>query len=190
MKQTKELILKTAKKLFAKKGLTDTTMDDVAKEARIGKGTIYHYFESKEQMYCQILDDDMAGIKESLIKMVAAETEPDKKFRAYMLGRMQSMQKFSAFYAMFKKDYVDYYGYIKKAYDKYQDFEMSNVRQFLQEGLEKGILIVEDIDFTTLMLTQVIKGLEYQFAMEKEEDIEKKVNILMNIIYKGLLKNK
>jgi AcrR family transcriptional regulator len=190
MKQTKELILKTAKKLFARNGLTKTTMDDVAKDARIGKGTIYHYFESKEQMYCQIIEDDMSIIKEELISSMAAEAEPDKKLTAYFMNRMKSMLKFSAFYSMFKQDYVDYYGYIRKAYEKYQDFEMNSIRQCLKDGADKGLFNVADLEFTTYAIVQGIKGMEYYFATEKPEELERKVNILMDIALRGLLKNK
>ena len=190
MKQTKELILKTAKKLFAKNGLTETTMDDIAKEARIGKGTIYHYFESKEQMYCQIIEDDMAGIKEELVKAMGSESEPDKKLHAYIMTRMMSMLKFSSFYSMFKQDYIDYYGYIKKAYGKYRDFEAGSIRQCLKDGMEKGMFNVEDLEFTTYTFAQLIQGMEYHFAMEKTEDVERKVNMLMNVILRGLLKNR
>src|ERR1035437_6545495 len=111
MKETKDIIFRTAKKLFAKNGLTDTTMDDIAKDTHIGKGTIYHYFESKEQVYCLIIEQDMNEIKKELETIVASENTPDKKLSAYIMGRMKLMSKFSGFYQMFKKDYVDYYGY-------------------------------------------------------------------------------
>jgi AcrR family transcriptional regulator len=83
MKETRELVIRTARKMFAKKGVTETTMDDIAKEAKIGKGTIYHYFDSKEELYCVILDIDFAEAKAELEKVVSLETEPDKKIAAY-----------------------------------------------------------------------------------------------------------
>ena len=188
MKETKDLIFRTAKKLFAKNGLTDTTMDDVAKEAHIGKGTIYHYFESKEQVYCLIIEQDMAEIKKELEKVLLAENMPDKKLSAYMLARMRFMTRFSGFYSMFKKDYIDYYGYIKKAYEKYQDFELESVRQCIKEGTDKGIFSVEDIEFVAFSIVQMIKGLEYHLATEKDDEVVRKVNIVMNMILAGIRK--
>jgi AcrR family transcriptional regulator len=190
MKHTKDLILKTAKKLFAKNGLTETTMDEVAGDARIGKGTIYHYFKSKEQMYSHILDDDMANIRQELTAVLNSESEPDKKLRAYILGRMRSMLKFSSLYIMFKQDYIDYYGYIKKTYDKYLSFELESIKSCLKEGMEKSIFRVDDLEFTTYAIAQGIKGLEYYFASEKEENIPVKVNILADIWLTGLMKAK
>ena len=188
MKETKDLIFRTAKKLFAKNGLTDTTMDDVAKEAHIGKGTIYHYFDSKEQVYTLIIEQDMDEVKKELEKAVAAEGTPDKKLAAYIMVRMKLMSRFSSFYQMFKTDYIDYYGYIRKAYEKYQDFENGNIRQFIKDGVEKGVFQVEDQEFVSFVIVQTIKGLEYQLAMEKPEDVEKKVGTLLKMLLTGIVK--
>ena len=97
MKETRELVIRTARKMFAKKGVTETTMDDIAKEAKIGKGTIYHYFDSKEELYCVILDIDFAEAKAELEKVVSLETEPDKKIAAYIHARLKLMGKLSGF---------------------------------------------------------------------------------------------
>jgi len=49
--QKKIEILRAAGKVFYIKGFEGTKMDDVAKEAGIGKGTVYEYFESKKQLF-------------------------------------------------------------------------------------------------------------------------------------------
>ncbi len=51
-------ILKAAAKRFAKHGLNKTTLDEIARDLRIGKATIYHYFESKDQLFFATLDYD------------------------------------------------------------------------------------------------------------------------------------
>jgi AcrR family transcriptional regulator len=81
MKETRELVIRTARKMFAKKGVTETTMDDIAKEAKIGKGTIYHYFDSKEELYCVILDIDFAEAKAELEKWFRSRPSRIKKLR-------------------------------------------------------------------------------------------------------------
>lgn len=43
-----EAILKAALKVFTHRGIKDATMDEIAQEAELGKGTIYYYFSSKE----------------------------------------------------------------------------------------------------------------------------------------------
>ena len=49
-----EAILKVAQKIFLSKGLEQTTIDDIAAKAELSKGTIYLYFQSKEDLYISV----------------------------------------------------------------------------------------------------------------------------------------
>jgi len=51
----KNQIIKAAAKRFARHGLNKTTLEEVARDIRIGKATIYHYFESKDELYLEVL---------------------------------------------------------------------------------------------------------------------------------------
>lgn len=55
----KKLILKSARTLFFKKGFNKVTVDEIAKSSELGKGSIYLYFSSKEEIYAQILLNDI-----------------------------------------------------------------------------------------------------------------------------------
>src|SRR5437763_10999302 len=73
-----------ARKLFAQQGYADTVVDDIAGEAGIGKGTLYLYFPSKEQVYLAALMEDARKLNRMTREsMAAAETWRDK-LRAYM----------------------------------------------------------------------------------------------------------
>ncbi len=50
-------ILTAAAELFFHKGFTASTLDDIALKAEFGKGTIYNYFSSKEEIYLSIVED-------------------------------------------------------------------------------------------------------------------------------------
>ncbi len=54
---TKERILKIALQEFIRKGYRETSLSQIAKQAGLTKGGIYHYFSSKDDLYYQILTD-------------------------------------------------------------------------------------------------------------------------------------
>ena len=62
----KNNIIESAKKLFNTKGVEQTTMDDIAKEADYSKSTIYVYFKSKDEIYYSIAGEYMNLLKERL----------------------------------------------------------------------------------------------------------------------------
>jgi len=55
-KERKNQIIRAAAKRFARHGLGKTTLNEIARDVRIGKATIYHYFTSKENLFYQTLE--------------------------------------------------------------------------------------------------------------------------------------
>jgi AcrR family transcriptional regulator len=55
-KERKQNILKAAEKRFSRHGLNKTTLDEIARDLRIGKATIYHYFITKEELFFKTID--------------------------------------------------------------------------------------------------------------------------------------
>ena len=53
--QRRQLIIFKALELFAKKGYSDTKIGDIAKAANMSVGLMFHYFESKEQLYEELV---------------------------------------------------------------------------------------------------------------------------------------
>lgn len=50
-KERKEEIIRAAAKRFGRHGLGKTTLEEIARDVRIGKPTIYHYFKSKDELF-------------------------------------------------------------------------------------------------------------------------------------------
>jgi len=62
----KKLILKSARTLFFEKGFNNVTVDEIAKSSELGKGSIYLYFNSKEEIYAQILLNDIDNFNQHI----------------------------------------------------------------------------------------------------------------------------
>ena len=76
-----QLILTVAKKLFATNGYLGTTIDDIAHEANIGKGTVYNYFYNKEQLFYTIFSQINKPFIEELKTLKFSLLEPEEKIR-------------------------------------------------------------------------------------------------------------
>jgi len=64
------LILEAARKLFFAKGFKNVTVDQIAKYAELGKGSIYLYFISKEEIYAQILLNDINKFHQQALSLL------------------------------------------------------------------------------------------------------------------------
>jgi AcrR family transcriptional regulator len=70
-------ILRAAGKVFPKKGFHKTLVDDVAREAGIGKGTIYRYFSHKEDLFFTILENAMDEMHRRMISVRKIRNNPE-----------------------------------------------------------------------------------------------------------------
>ena len=60
-------IQSAAKKVFLKNGFKSTTMESIAREAGISKGTIYLYFKNKEEVYIALMMPVLEELGKNLI---------------------------------------------------------------------------------------------------------------------------
>ena len=73
MASKRERILNAAEALFAEKGFSAATVEEVAKRAGIGKSTVYEYFGSKDEIFRQTLK---AGLESYLDAMKGRLRQP------------------------------------------------------------------------------------------------------------------
>ena len=183
------VILTVARKLFGRYGLRKTTVDEIAREARVGKGTIYNYFKSKEEVFQAVVEEEAQIFKNEMKKAVDSQTAPEKKIRAYVITRMQIINQLANFYSSFKDEYLEYYSFIEKIRERYTDYEIFTIKEILKEGINKKVFSIKDLDLTAFAVVIAMKGLEYYWAMEQDPlEVEKKIDILLKIFFNGILK--
>jgi len=79
--QTRNRILETAVTLFSKNGIDNTSIEELAHKAGIGKGTVYTYFETKRQIVKALCDNQLENTRKEL----AAKTNPDSSLKDQMV---------------------------------------------------------------------------------------------------------
>ncbi len=79
----KNTILKAARKLFFERGFKSVTVDDIAAKSEVSKGSIYLCFESKEEIYAQILIGDNQALYKRVKNFVATEATASQLLLEY-----------------------------------------------------------------------------------------------------------
>lgn len=75
--ERKAAILAAAEKVFVSKGVGMATMDDIAHEAELSKGTLYLYFDSKDELYLEIA---VRAVRDVVAAFEEAESIPGEGF--------------------------------------------------------------------------------------------------------------
>jgi AcrR family transcriptional regulator len=81
-------ILNATDRLLVRYGYKKMTIDDLAQEVGIGKGTVYLYFTSKEEIALSHVDRIVERMKERLKEIAAADAPPDERLREMLLTRV------------------------------------------------------------------------------------------------------
>ncbi|MEO0226199.1 MAG: TetR/AcrR family transcriptional regulator, partial [candidate division WOR-3 bacterium] len=61
MKEMRQRIMESAVRLFVRKGFFKTTVDDIARSAKVAKGTVYLYFRDKVDIYINIIEEQLSS---------------------------------------------------------------------------------------------------------------------------------
>ena len=185
----KEIIIKVSQKLFARFGLLKTTVDEIAKLARVGKGTIYHYFTSKEEIFAEVIDQEEQFLKKQIKDAIDGETTAEKKLRAFILTKMECMKNLANYYSALKDEYLDHYSFIEKVRQKNFEEDRKVVMAILKDGIKKSVFEVKNPGLTSLAVVSALKGLEYSWTIEDSMvDIEKSLDNLLMVLFKGIEK--
>lgn len=160
---TYQLIVEVARQLFARKGLTNTTMNDIAQEANKGRRTIYTYFNNKNDIYWAVITSEMNRLYEKLEAVVNKDLPPNEKLEAYIDARLEGIREIvlrnGSLRAEFFRDITE----VERARKKIATGEIDLLRRILDEGVSKGKFIVHNSLATATILHCAFKGLEVPY---------------------------
>lgn len=80
----KGAILSTASRLFARKGYANATTSEIAREAGVAEGTLYHHFGSKDGIFLTLFDETMEGYLAGIEAILAGGTSGKETLSAFV----------------------------------------------------------------------------------------------------------
>jgi AcrR family transcriptional regulator len=101
--QTKDLIAKTALRLFRERGYEATTMRAIATEAGVSVGNAYYYFASKEELIQRYYEHSQEDHTEACASVLAQEREFRARLRGVLRARIDTLQPYKEFAGKFFK---------------------------------------------------------------------------------------
>ncbi len=99
-----ERILYAACQLFAESDFQNVSMEEVAVSAGVGKGTLYNYFQSKEDLYFSILQSRLEKLLEVLEKAYSNRNDFIRNLRSLILHLYKFMAKHSYFHQIWNRE--------------------------------------------------------------------------------------
>ncbi|MBI5722514.1 MAG: TetR/AcrR family transcriptional regulator [Planctomycetes bacterium] len=155
----RRLILQAAEKVFDANGYAATTIDAVAAQAGISKGSIYNYFKNKEDLFHQVFATAVASSEADIGKLIAQGTARQKleRFFDYWFGRLEFIRLIARLVLEFWATATrDKQGEFSKNMQENYHRHVSLIQGIIDEGLRTGEFSVK---FNSRMASTLIMGL-------------------------------
>ncbi|MBN1104150.1 MAG: TetR/AcrR family transcriptional regulator [Deltaproteobacteria bacterium] len=85
-------IIQAATKIFAKKGFFHAKVSDIAREAQVADGTIYLYFENKDDILISLFEEQMKAVLDNMIEELSKEKDAVKKIEKFALTHLRLIE--------------------------------------------------------------------------------------------------
>lgn len=161
--KTRNKLVDVARQLFAKYGVENTTMNDIALVSEKGRRTLYTYFKSKEEIYWAVVESELEMLTEEMKKVSEKNISPDEKLIELIYARLETIKQVVYRNGTLRADFFRDIWTVEACRKDFDKNEMKLFREVLSEGKEKGVFTIDDVNMTAEILHYSIKGIEIPF---------------------------
>ena len=144
--RVRKKIIDTASRLYAKKGYTATSIEEISEKAGVTLPVTYHYVKKKSEIMKMIMEDLLHSFREALTKEIHEIEEPEEKLAVAtgLYFKVLEKQKDKALLIYSKSGVLDESA---KAKIMQLEVEVSEIfGKIIKEGIEKGVFRPVDVD--------------------------------------------
>jgi len=190
--EVREQLVQAARQVFVRFGYKKTALDDIAREARKGKSTIYYYFKSKDDIFKAVIDAEAEIRAKTIDEQISIIDDPQQKLKTYIYVRMLTLKKVGNYYEAIKNDLLDNLYFVNSLRTNHFDAEINLVKNLLLEGIEKGIYTIQNPELTAKTIVTLLQGFEVPLILKNlsDEELQKSVDEMLNILFFGIVTKK
>lgn len=187
----REAIRKAVLNVMAEYGQEGVTMQRVANEAGLAKGTLYLYFEDKDDLLEDTIDWCFCPLVEGIENIFAADLRPDKKIARLADFHHQFFRDHQKLFKMLLIDQRIARSDIKK--DEHEHFKsiLQKSSDLIQEGIDRGIFRDINPMAVSIIMMESSMELNYQFLRSNSNcdfGSANPADIIKEVFLKGILK--
>ncbi|MDR2816625.1 MAG: TetR/AcrR family transcriptional regulator [Proteiniphilum sp.] len=187
--KTKKNLMDVAQQLFARKGVENTTMNDIAEASQHGRRTLYTYFNSKYDIYKAVLESELNVLYSRLEEVIKRDIPADEKLILLAFTRLSAVKEVVTRNGTLRADFFRDIWQVENVRKEFDKKEIRFLEDIIQDGCNKGIFGLQNVKQTAVILHYAFKGLEVptirgtlKLDYNKKEDSD----VISDILFKGM----
>lgn len=189
-------ILNAALELFTEKGFAATRMDDVAKLARISKGTLYNYFDSKENIFIAVVQEMISPEIEKVEEMVASYDGPTDHLLRQLI-RAWWVNVGETRLSAIPKIVISESGNFPEIAEFFVETVVKRARKLFTDVVSKGVVsgefnLIETQAVARLIIAPLVYATIWQHSLKPYDDdflTDEYIDLHIKFILKSLIKD-
>jgi AcrR family transcriptional regulator len=184
-------ILAAARRLIEQKGADALIMDEIAQTAGVAKGTIYLYFQSKDELIQALLSQVGEAMVQDLVAILAKSDPPPEKLRQVANLLLNYVGRESTLFPVYLRELVRSKSLRETTLSSLQDIE-ERVVTLITQVFAEGIAAKQFIPADPRLLTFLLKGLSravgyYQMTREQKDTIQEALPVVLTLLFSGIV---
>ncbi len=169
--RTRDKLIDVARQLFAHKGVENTTMNDIAAASDKGRRTIYTYFKSKTEIFNAVVNREANIIIERLSEIPGLPLPSEEKLMDFVFTRFETVKEVVGRNGSLRAHFFLDVRRVDRIRRTNKNKEAGILKEILQEGIERGVFRISDVDKTAEILLITMQGLDIHYIRDSFADI-------------------
>ncbi|KAA6346098.1 putative HTH-type transcriptional regulator YfiR [termite gut metagenome] len=190
--KTRAKLVDAARQLFAKMGIENTTMNDIAIASKKGRRTLYTYFKNKDEIYLTVVESELEILSDTMKQVVQKEVSPDVKIIKIIFTHLDAIKEVVERNGTLRADFFRNIWKVEQVRKEFDAREIQLFKDILQEGKEKGVFNIDNVEMTATLLHYCIKGIEVPYIRGRiGENLNREMRgkFVTNIVFGALQRN-
>lgn len=189
--KTRTKLVDVARQLFAKNGLDNTTMNDIALASGKGRRTLYTYFKNKEDIYFAVIEEEMDRLSEKMKLVSQKYMEPEDKLVELIYTHLDLIKEAVRRNGNLRAEFFRNIVRVQQVRKNFDRNEIEFLKAVLTEGIRSGRFEVDNVELYADIIHFCIKGLEIPYIygrLGKELPTGMRRGIVQRLVHRALSK--
>jgi len=161
--KTRQKLVDVARQLFAKNGIANTTMHDIAEASGKGRRTLYTYFNSKEDIYYAVIESELDRLSDMLDEVASMRIRPLDKIVELIYTHLTMIKETVVRNGNLRAEFFRNIWMVEKVRKNFDEEEIALFTKVYADGKADGEFDFENVDLVANITHYCIKGLEVPF---------------------------
>ena len=188
--KTRDKLIEVARQLFAKKGIENTTMNDIANASDKGRRTIYTYFRNKKEIYNAVIEKESEQLVSQLREIVELNIPSREKLRKFLEVRFEIIQGSVTHSGSLKRFFAIDINRIKKIRKLASEKEHEILKKIIEEGVKENQFSLQQCENLDVVLKMILQSVDFSYLHDNFSEIgvnkDRFQNDIINFIIEGL----